>query len=66
MPHLTSGFSTKYWTPQELFNFAVHNMHVDYMIWAHLPVPSLPGAYDWLDALPVIAANPSFNQGPAP
>jgi hypothetical protein len=61
LPHLTSGYSTKYWTPQELFNFAVHNMHVNYMIWAHLPTPTVPGAYDWLNALPVIAANPSFN-----
>jgi hypothetical protein len=61
LPHLTSGYSTKYWTPQELFNFAVHNMHVNYMIWAHLPAPTVTGAYDWLNALPVIAANPSFN-----
>jgi hypothetical protein len=61
LPHLTSGYPTKYWTPQELFNFAVHNLHVNYVFWAHLPTPSVPGAYDWLDALPVIAANPGFN-----
>jgi hypothetical protein len=36
-------------------------MHVNYMIWAHLPTPTVPGAYDWLNALPVIAANPRFN-----
>ena len=61
LPHLTKGYPTKYWTMTELFDFAVKNLHVNYIIWVHLPTPSLPGAYDWLDALPVIAAHPRFN-----
>lgn len=59
--HVTSGFKTKYWTMPELFSFAKSKLHVHYMFWVHLPQPSKPGAYDWLDALPVIAANPSIN-----
>ncbi len=59
--HVTSGYKTKYWTMPELFSFAKTKLHVHYMFWVHLPQPSKPGAYDWLDALPVIAANPSIN-----
>jgi hypothetical protein len=57
-PHLTKGYSTKYWTMEELFDFAVKNLHVDYIFWQHLPTPAASGAYCWLDALPVIASNP--------
>ncbi len=60
-PHLTSGYPTKYWTMTELFNFAKTKLHVHYMFWVHLPQPPVVGAYDWLDALPVIAANPTIN-----
>ncbi|HEV7433226.1 MAG TPA: hypothetical protein VGN77_09285, partial [Steroidobacteraceae bacterium] len=59
--HMTSGYPTKYWTMPELFNFAKAKLHVHYMFWVHLPQPSEPGAYDYLDALPVIAANPQIN-----
>jgi hypothetical protein len=59
--HLTKGYPTKYWTMQELFDFAVKNLHVNYMFWQHLPTPAAPGAYCWLDALPIIAATPTFN-----
>ena len=59
--HETSGYKTKYWTMTELFNFAKTQLHVHYMFWVHLPQPPVPGAYDWLDALPVIAANPTIN-----
>ena len=60
-PHLTSGYKTKYWTMAELFSFARTKLHVHYMFWVHLPSPPVSGAYDWLDALPVIAANPNIN-----
>jgi hypothetical protein len=40
---------------------AVHKLHVNYMVWAHLPAPTVPGAYECLNALPVIAANLDFN-----
>jgi len=60
-PHLTSGYATKYWTMPELFNFAKTNLHVRYMFWVHVPDPAVPGAYDWTDAWPVIAAHPTIN-----
>jgi hypothetical protein len=59
-PHMTSGYTTKYWTMPELFNYAVKDMHVNYMFWVRVTKPSPADAYDWTDALPVIAANPSF------
>jgi hypothetical protein len=59
--HVNHGFPTKFWTMPELFSFAKTKLHVHYMFWVHLPNPPVPGAYDWLDALPVIAANPVIN-----
>lgn len=59
--HLTKGYPTKYWTMQELFDFAFKNSHVNYMFWQHLPTPAAPDAYCWLDAPPIISANPTFN-----
>jgi hypothetical protein len=59
--HSTSGYQTKFWTMPELFDFALTKLHVNYMFWVRLPKPLQPGSYDWLDALPVIAANPTFN-----
>ena len=35
-PHMTSGYKTKYWTMQELFNFARSSMHVNYMFWVRV------------------------------
>lgn len=62
-PHMTGGFRTKYWTMPELFSYARTRLHVSYMFWVR--VTSAPkGAYTWLDALPVIAANRNF--APAP
>jgi len=34
---------------------------VRYMFWVHVPDPAVPGAYDWTDAWPVIAAHPTIN-----
>ncbi len=59
--HATPGYSTKYWTPAESFRFARDDLHVNYMIWVRIPVPTPSDAYTWYDALPVIAANPTFN-----
>ncbi len=59
-PHLTSGYSTKYWTMPELFRFAKERLHVDYMFWVRVPKPTVAGGYDWFDALPVMANNPSW------
>jgi hypothetical protein len=59
--HLTSGYTTKYWTPLELYEFAFTNLHVNYMFWMHVPRPVNSAAYDWFDAVPVIAAHPTLN-----
>jgi hypothetical protein len=59
--HDTAGYSTKYWTPAESFRFARDDLHVNYMLWVRIPVSSPSDSYNWYDALPVIAANPTFN-----
>ncbi len=63
-PHMTSGFSTKYWTMTELFNYARTKMHVSYMFWVRITKANPKGSYDWLDALPVIAKNANFTPAP--
>lgn len=59
--HETSGYSTKYWTPREQFKYARDNLHVNYMFWVRLPNASPSDSYDWLDAVPVMGAYPTFN-----
>jgi hypothetical protein len=60
-PHMTSGYNTKYWTMPELFNYARTKMHVNYMFWVRVTRPVPADSYTWANALPVIAANPSFS-----
>src|SRR5579862_3167976 len=60
-PHMTSGYTTKDWTMLELYQFALTNLHVNYMFWMRIPKPANAYAYDWSDALPVIAAHPTLN-----
>ena len=62
--HMTKGFSTKYWTMLELFDYARTKMHVNYMFWVRVTSPSKPGAYDWMNALPVIAQYRQFTPSP--
>jgi hypothetical protein len=63
-PHMSGGFHTKYWTMTELFDYARTQMHVNYMFWVRVTKASPADAYDWMNALPVIAANPSFTPAP--
>ncbi len=60
-PHMTSGYPTKDWTMLELYNFALKNLHVNYMFWMRVITRANASAYDWYDALPVIAAHPALN-----
>jgi hypothetical protein len=60
-PHMTSGYTTKYWTMPELFNFARVDMHVNYMFWVRYTKTNPADAYTWANALPVIAANATFS-----
>lgn len=59
-PHMTGGYSTKYWTMPELFNYARTKLHVNYMFWVRVTKASPADAYSWDNALPVVAANPVF------
>ena len=58
--HKTAGYSTKYWTPAELFRYARDKLNVDYMFWVRIPTDPVAGGYNWYDALPVIEANPAW------
>jgi hypothetical protein len=62
--HMTKGFPTKYWTMLELFDFARTKLHVNYMFWVRVTHASKAGAYDWTNALPVIAQNRQFTPTP--
>jgi hypothetical protein len=59
--HTTSGYSTKYWTMTEIYNFAKTEMHANYMFWVRIPVASPADSNDYYDALPVIATYPTIN-----
>jgi hypothetical protein len=60
-PHVDSSYATKYWTMQELFDFARIRLHASYLFWTRKLKSDPPDSYNWLDALPVIAGNPNFN-----
>lgn len=60
-PHMTSGYATKDWTMLELYEFALTKLHVNYMFWMRIPKPLNSAAYDWYDALPVIATHRTLN-----
>jgi hypothetical protein len=51
----------EYYTPEEIFDFARDDLHVSYVFWNRKTWNTPLGSYNWLDALPVIAQNPSFN-----
>jgi hypothetical protein len=59
--HATSGYSTKYWTMTEIYNFAKTDMHANYMFWVRIPVADPKDSNDYFDALPVIAKYPTIN-----
>ena len=60
-PHMTSGYVTKDWTMLELYEFALTKLHVNYMFWMRVTTRANSAAYDWYDALPVIAAHRTLN-----
>ena len=59
-PH-ASPAGTRYWTMQEMFEFARDELHVTYLFWNLKTWRKPKDSYDWSDAAPVIGANPSFN-----
>jgi hypothetical protein len=50
-----------YYTMQEIFEFGRDQLHVSYVLWNRKTWSTPAGSYNWLDALPVIAKNPTFN-----
>ena len=61
--HKDTSYGTKYWTLNQLFGFARDQLHVRYLFWNRKVQAQPSDSYDWLDALEVIAANPTFNGG---
>jgi hypothetical protein len=59
--HQTPGYTTRDWTMLELYAFALTKLHVNYMLWMRVPQEVNSAAYDWYDALPVIAAHRTLN-----
>ncbi len=59
-PHAVPA-ETRYWTMQEMFEFARDELHVTYLFWNLKTWRKPKDSYDWSDALPVIGANPAFN-----
>jgi hypothetical protein len=58
--HETSGYSTKYWSPAQLFQYAKSELHVNYMFWVRIPKRAYAESYIWLDALPTIDYHSPF------
>jgi hypothetical protein len=56
----------QYYTMKEIFEFARDQLHVKYVFWNHKTWNAPTGSYNWTDALPVMAANPIFNETLAP
>lgn len=59
---LRAGSTTEYWPMNEMFLFARDNLHVKYIFWNQKKSVGVDvGSNTWLDALPVISNNPTFN-----
>ncbi|MEM1228972.1 MAG: Calx-beta domain-containing protein [Pseudomonadota bacterium] len=60
-PH-ASNAPTPFWTPEELFIYGRDELDAQYLFWNRKTWRASRDSYLWLDALPVIEANPVFNQ----
>lgn len=58
--HKDSSYPTKYWTMNELFQFAKSELNVQYLFWNRLVKSSPADSYNWTNALPVINATANF------
>ena len=62
--HLHRGqSSTKYWTMEELYEFARDKLHLNYMLWTYIARPKPADAYDIDDAFPIMEKHPVINNG---
>ena len=60
-PRRDGAKSARYWTMEQLFEFARDELHVEYLFWNRKNWRKPPDSYDWTDALPVIRDHPRFN-----
>ncbi|MEZ4225220.1 MAG: hypothetical protein R3B13_29990 [Polyangiaceae bacterium] len=51
----------KFYTPTEIFQFARDDLHVRYVLWNRKTWTTPANSYNWYDAVPVMAQNPTFN-----
>lgn len=63
-PHADPSYPTVYWTMPELFRYGRDNLKNNYIFWVLYPNADYPNSYDFYDAAPVIANNPTFNTTP--
>lgn len=59
-PHADRRAGTKYWTLQELLDFARNELHVSYLFWNRKTWRKPPDSSDWNDAQRVIRAHPDL------
>jgi len=50
-----------FYTPAEIFEYGRDTLQVSYVLWNHKTWSTPAGSYNWLDALPVIDQNRTFN-----
>ena len=62
--HSGSKAATKYWTPQEIFEYSRDQLGVRYLFWTDMQHRRPADSYTIEDAYPVIAAHPQFNGKP--
>ena len=55
------GGRSGYWSMEDLFQFALTRLHVDYLFWDYHLQRRPPDSHDWGDALEVIARHPTFS-----
>ena len=60
--HTDTSFPSKYWTMDELFEFAQDQLHVRYLFWNRVVKSDPADSYNWTHALPVIDATANFGQ----
>lgn len=59
--HSRLDAATRYWTPQEIFEFARDELGAQYLFWNRVTVARPADSYDINDAYPVIASHSTFN-----
>ena len=64
--HLHAAPLTGYWSMEDLFVFALNDLHLDYIFWDYALRADPPGSHDWKDAQDVIALHADFSNRGVP